>query len=181
LTGVFQLRPTFNKSQKINTDIVIIEISNYDIERIGSWPFERLFHANLIEALKLAGAKMVIFDVLFTEPSSKENDDAMADAMKEAGSVYLPFLVEYDKEKVKGVLNPIPLFKESSKGTGFLDVIPDKDGVVRRVPLVIKHGDKYYRHFSFQIVCDYLKVKDEDIIIEPGKRILLKKFCKRRY
>jgi len=49
----FKIRPTPEISDKIS----IIEISDDSIKAIGSWPFDRIYHAGLVKALKYAGAK----------------------------------------------------------------------------------------------------------------------------
>jgi len=173
----FQLRPTFNKSQKINPDIVIIEISNYDIERIGSWPFKRLFHANLIEALKLAGAKMAIFDILFSEPSAF--DSQLVSATADYGRVYYPysFIIDYTKSGEitadcrEGVI--IKKLKDVCVGSGHINIIPDIDGKFRKIPLYIKDKDEYYPQLTLSAVKDYFEVKDEDIIFDKGNYIKL--------
>jgi CHASE2 domain-containing sensor protein len=173
----FQLRPTFNKSQKINPDIVIIEISNYDIERIGSWPFERLYHANLIEALKVAGAKMAIFDILFTEPSAF--DSQLISATANYGKVYYPysFIIDYTKrgevtaDCQEGVI--IKSLSEAAAGSGHINIIPDIDGKYRKIPLYIKDNDKYYPQLTLSAVKDYYKVLDKDVTFSHGNYIEL--------
>lgn len=53
----------------------------------------RAVHARLVRRLKAAGAKAVIFDVVFADPSKERPSDdlAFAAACREAGNVFLPF------------------------------------------------------------------------------------------
>ena len=62
---------------------------------VGRWPWPRLAHATLLDFLARAPAKLVVYDVLFTEPDLRrftigeeewtgaESDQALADAISE--------------------------------------------------------------------------------------------------
>jgi len=65
-------------------------------------------------------------------------------------------------------------FAESSKGLGFLSLRIDPDGVFRRAPLLVRYEDAVYPSFPFRAVCDYLQVTPENIILRPGKEVVLK-------
>ncbi len=62
-----------------------------------------------------------------------------------------------------------------SKGLGFINLSPDPDGVLRRVPLLVRYRGGFYPSLPFRVVCDYLGVSPRQIIVKPGKAILLKK------
>ena len=50
------------------------------------WPFPRSFHARAIDRLSEAGAKVVAYDVQFTEPSAtRDEDNALIDAVDARG------------------------------------------------------------------------------------------------
>ena len=68
----YRIRP---KQPQINHNIVIIQISDDSIEKIGSWPFDRKYHALLVKALSHGGAKEIIFDIFFSE--KKEGDSEL--------------------------------------------------------------------------------------------------------
>jgi adenylate cyclase len=73
--------------------------------------------------------------------------------------------------------NPLITFRslsEVSKGLGFINVQPDRDGVFRRIPLLVRYNSSYYPSFSFRGICDYLDVAPDNIIVSPGKFIRLK-------
>ena len=62
-----------------------------------------------------------------------------------------------------------------SRGLGFLNIQPDRDGVFRRMPLLVKYGDAFYPSLPFRVICDYLNVSPDNIFVDPGKHIILKK------
>ena len=73
--------------------------------------------------------------------------------------------------------NPLitfPFLASASMGLGYLNLKSDRDGVFRRLPLLVRYQDTFYPSFSFRAICDYLKVSPQDIIVKPGKTITLK-------
>ncbi len=88
-----------------SADIVLVSIDDDSVRRmaslVGRWPWPRLTHATLIDFLARSPAKLVVYDVLFTEPDNRrftvgeeewtgaESDQALADAMAKAGNVVL--------------------------------------------------------------------------------------------
>jgi adenylate cyclase len=70
--------------------------------------------------------------------------------------------------------NPFITFPElsaASKGLGFINLEHDRDGVFRRVPLLVRYEGAFYPSFAFRTVCDYLNVPPERILVNPGKTI----------
>jgi adenylate cyclase len=73
--------------------------------------------------------------------------------------------------------NPISTFAafaSTSRGLGYLNVQPDKDGVFRKAPLLIRYEDGFYPSFPFHAICDYLHVPPEHIVLRPGTSITLR-------
>jgi adenylate cyclase len=73
--------------------------------------------------------------------------------------------------------NPLITFPELaavSSGLGFINLFSDKDGVFRKVPLLLQCGDGYYPSLPFLAVCKYLSVSPGQITIKPGEEITLK-------
>ncbi|MCP4690921.1 MAG: adenylate/guanylate cyclase domain-containing protein [Desulfobacterales bacterium] len=67
-----------------------------------------------------------------------------------------------------------PALSNAARGTGYLNIMEDEDGVFRRTALLFRYGDLFYPSFVFRAVCDYLGVPPERIIVTPGKHIVLK-------
>ena len=61
-----------------------------------------------------------------------------------------------------------------SKGTGFLNLTPDPDDIIRRLPLLIRYRGAVYPSLSLRALCDYLKVSPEQVVVTPGKSITLR-------
>ncbi len=62
---------------------------------------------------------------------------------------------------------------KASRGIGFISVQPDRDGVFRRVPLLVRYGKKFYPSMPMRLLCDYLHVLPEQIRVDGGKNITL--------
>jgi len=67
-----------------------------------------------------------------------------------------------------------PHLASISRGVGYLSLKIDRDGVFRRLPLLIRYGDGFYPSFAFRGVCDYLSVLPENVLVKPGESIVLK-------
>jgi CHASE2 domain-containing sensor protein len=65
--------------------IVVVGIDSETLTEIGLWPFRRSIHAKLIDRLHKAGAKQIVYDVQFTEPTKPKEDLALYDAVDRAG------------------------------------------------------------------------------------------------
>jgi signal transduction histidine kinase/ActR/RegA family two-component response regulator len=122
--------------------------------KLGSWPYDREVYALVTEYLLRAGALVVAYDVLFSDP--RKGDDAFAQALDERvvlGAAALPYSFERDAAyrkqleakawggeartalPVSDLTLPRPALTARA-GVGVINVRPDGDGIVRRVPLV---------------------------------------------
>jgi adenylate cyclase len=73
--------------------------------------------------------------------------------------------------------NPLATYAEladASRGLGSLSVKFDPDGVLRRVPLLVRYDDGFYPLLPLRVACDYLEVPPGKIILKPGRSIILK-------
>ena len=73
--------------------------------------------------------------------------------------------------------NPLATYADladASRGLGSLSVKFDPDGVLRRVPLLVRYDDGFYPLLPLRVACDYLQVPPEKIILRPGGSIILK-------
>src|SRR5689334_12073693 len=61
---------------------IIVAIDEPSFAEFGQWPWRRDLHARLIEQLRAAGAKAIVLDLVFAEPSAyPEADLALENAM----------------------------------------------------------------------------------------------------
>ncbi|HET9804229.1 MAG TPA: adenylate/guanylate cyclase domain-containing protein, partial [Candidatus Acidoferrum sp.] len=62
----FRIRPA--SATPIDPNIVIVDIDQKSQEVLGKWPFSRANFAEMLDVLKVDGAKVVAFDVTFDKP-----------------------------------------------------------------------------------------------------------------
>ena len=75
---------------KSSLPITIVGIDEPSFAQIGKqWPWPRRMHGELLEQLNRAGALVVAFDILLSEPSNDEDDRLFAGAIAKAGNVVL--------------------------------------------------------------------------------------------
>jgi len=86
-------------------DIVIVEIDQDSIEHVYThinyrWPWPRIFYGTMIDFISGAGAKAIVFDILFSEPdierdiSGAESDAALVDATARSGRVIHTYVLK---------------------------------------------------------------------------------------
>ncbi len=74
----------------------------------------------------------------------------------------------------KAIVYPISELMASSKNFGFVNRFTDLDGTIRRVRLVQVHDGRVYFNLALSMLIDICSVKKENIVINPGKNIILK-------
>ena len=175
-----------------SSNIVIAAIDDESLDTYGRWAeWPRSLHAQAIENLSQAGALVIGFDVLFCDESA--DDPILAQAMTEAGNVALPVagtqpVSPLDSEiTYQRFLLPTETLYTASSTIGHANVVPDGDGVMRNLPLVVSDpaGERYpafvlavlYTFFGKPLPDDYeatdgtLHLLDRDIPVDGEKQM----------
>jgi adenylate cyclase len=164
--------------------IVIVAIDDSslaELGRISSWP--RSLHARLINILSASGARIIAFDILFSEPSP--DDEELAEAIRKSGNVILARADITGPGQVGGGENarPLPELEESALATGHAFMVPDDDGVVRKLPVILPQGDQYEPSLALTAVAKYLRrpqvfdsPPDEEHLTMAGREIPLQSY-----
>jgi adenylate cyclase len=157
-------------SQLPSPNIVIAGIDDNTLDTYGRWAdWPRSLHAQAIDNLSQAGAKVIGFDVIFADSSS--DDELLATTMVEADNVVLAAvgtqLVSPTRAEVTydNFILPIDSLERAASNIGHANVIPDGDGTVRRLPLIVKSSSGQvhpslalavlYRHFAMTLPQEY--------------------------
>lgn len=122
--------------------VIIVAIDQPSLTALGRWPWPRSVHARMVDRLNEAGAKTIVYDVLFVEPG--EGDDALAAVMAKRRSTFLPMLIERPGRNgaAEDRIMPIASLAADAAGVGSAPVLFDDDGVVRRVALSMVGDDR---------------------------------------
>lgn len=152
-------------------ELVIVAIDEPSFAEIAKqWPWPRSVHARLIEQLNKAGARVIGFDVLFSEPSDDPAEDqALERAIRETGNVVLVSdraVIDDPLFRYMTPVDPIPGFKETAE-VGVTTLRIDPDGTVRRARLLTPDD---LPSFPVQIARRYLAHRtDQERGIQPLK------------
>lgn len=128
-----------SKYFKTSDDFCYIGIDQNSInsatqEKNWGWPWPRKSYAKIVDFLNKGGAKAMIFDIFFTEPSvfGSEDDKIFAESCKNANNVVQVFHQVTNSKNQTKTLFPIEELKNSAKILGNITSSMDKDGVIRR-------------------------------------------------
>jgi len=147
-----------------DSPIVLVAISETaDDEIPEKWPWPVDLHSRLVENLNRAGAKAILFDVLFTQPDiyNPANDSLFAKTLENYDNVVLAGDVVRETRMLSEQpipVFPIPLFREANTNeVGFVNTTPYADGVIRSYPLAKLYQEQVY----FMLGLEGLRVYQE--------------------
>ncbi|MDI3280620.1 MAG: adenylate/guanylate cyclase domain-containing protein [Bacillota bacterium] len=142
--------------------VAVVAVDDATLARLGSWPLPRRLHAQLIERLRAAGARAIAFDLILSEPNPADpaGDAALVAAVRRAGNVVFPL---YSPTKVRPagkvlfqlgpeVYTPFPALRAAAAGLGHILVVPEADGVIRRLPLAVAWEDRVIPALSLALL-----------------------------
>ena len=159
-----------SEQKEISTDIHVVSIDEKAIEKYGQWPWNRNVLADVIVQLREKGAGTIVIPILFSEYDRLGGDDALVNTMYQNGVVIaqtgtnqinknavprgvakigdpIPWLFEWG-----GMLGPIKEFGQYADGVGVTNTAPEVDGVVRRIPLLMRIGQEAYPAIALETI-----------------------------
>ena len=158
------------EEKELSKDIGIVTIDEKSIEKYGQWPWSRDVIAEVITDLRKAGAGVIMIPILFSEEDRLGGDDILSQTLIDNGVVIaqvgtsqinknsvprgvakignpLPYLFEWD-----GMLGPIQKLGQNANGVGVINTAPEIDGVVRRIPLIMRIGQDTYPTMAVEVI-----------------------------
>lgn len=138
------------------------------------------------EAMKNNGTVIISYTFSEDKPTpdevEKQKSRTFIDAKKRfesLASIPVPKGREKEFEKLAdpssaAITFPIIEFLQTSKNFGFVNRYTDIDGTIRRVRLVQVFNGRIYFNLALMMLIDTCGVKKENIVISPGKNIILK-------
>ena len=158
------------EEKQVSQDIGIVTIDEEAIEKYGQWPWSRDVLAKIIYDLRRDGTGVIMIPILFSEEDRLGGDDILANTLIDNGVVIaqvgtsqinknsvprgvakignpLPYLFEWD-----GMLGPISKLGQNANGVGVINTAPEIDGVVRRIPLIMRIGEETYPTMAVEVI-----------------------------
>jgi len=141
--------------------IILYDIGEEFLRNHGQWPPKRTVIAQLVADLYNQGARLVVLNILFAEEDRLGGDDDFISVLKQVpvvGTQVASVRGRDDEATPRGLSysgNPFPyLFSfpgavkntpeisAALAGIGMVSTVPEVDGVVRRMPLFVRVGEK---------------------------------------
>ena len=151
-------------------DVVIVELDESAVEQFGQWPWPRNVLADIVWKLRENGAGIIVMPILFSEPdphgkdmefiqniagngviiaqvgTTQTNKNAVPRGVAKIGDP-MPWLFEWP-----GMLGPIELLGINADGVGVINIAPEVDGVVRRMPTIMRVGEETYPAMAVETI-----------------------------
>jgi len=161
-----------SKPVTTNEDVVIVEVSDKTLEKLGQWPLDRKIFADKIMQLREYGAGLIVMPILFSEPDRSGHDKELADAIGTGGVVIAqtPTNQNQKPDAVRrgfaaigdnptayayswnGAVSPIKILADAASGVGIIASTPEVDGVVRRMPMVVNINGQLYPSLPLETI-----------------------------
>jgi len=174
--GIFQGQLFFSIAQKFQdfflltsekpaNDILIIKIDDKSLDKLGVFPWPRSAHAQMIKLLDAVKPKVIGYDVAFFEHSDNLAEDTqLSNAMKTAITpIVLPQeLHRIENGRSNSQSSPLADFLGPNVFTGFINIFPDQDLLIRHFPTTVLFNNKYVSSFAEVIIA---QLKDRQLPI----------------
>jgi adenylate cyclase len=131
-------RFNFRGNQTPSPDVAVVAVDDRTFNQLElQWPFPRSVHGELIDRLSADGAKTIVYDVQFTEPTTFREDNALVEAVAgatRAGAGVVLATEEVGRGGSTRIFGGDEVLREVGARAGNSVATPDADGVLRRFP-----------------------------------------------
>lgn len=166
----------FDTLLTLDDPVVSETVALYDIDEAqlairGQWPWPREDLAWLSYQLRAQGAAAVVYTVLFPEVDRFGGDEAFAESMNFIPTVLAATTtVQTDRQEgwhigvatmgpvmdhalaYPGIVPNVPILQEHAAGTGVVSTTAEVDGLVRRVPMLVRVGEALYPALGLDVL-----------------------------
>lgn len=135
-------------STRPQPQIAIIAIDKKSLDEIGTFPWSRAIHAQLLQRLAQAPPRVIAFDIVFAPPTAE--DASFASALAQAGNAIV-VATAADESGIMLQPDALPVFSQivlpdrpiaqSASGIGHRIIFPDADKLTRQIPTAIQAGE----------------------------------------
>ncbi|HWR97650.1 MAG TPA: CHASE2 domain-containing protein [Candidatus Methanoperedens sp.] len=174
------LRYRLRGPRTVQSPVGVVFIGDDSVAAYGRWPWSWEYHALLVDALRRAGARLVLFDVLFSEAPSPADAWLLAAAARQAGNVHLisSFTGDGLKTPAAGagerlltgseLTEPLPVLRAAVAGIGHANAVRDPDGATRRIPIAVRRGGALYPSAALRASAAALGAREDAIRVTAG-------------
>ena len=157
--------------KKESEEIVIVNFGEKSVEQFGQWPFDRRDIAKTIDKLKEQGASVIVAPILFSEKDRAGGDNELTKVLDGVVLAQTPTTQNSKPDSVRrgfaaigpvdpasyvyrwaGGLRPLQQHAEAASGVGVVATVPELDGVVRRMPLLVNIASGLYPSIPLETI-----------------------------
>jgi adenylate cyclase len=153
------------------TGVHVVNIDERTLERYGQFPFGRDRYADIIRDLYARGAGLVVFNILTPDRDRMGRDTAYVAALEKYPTVLPSIGATQGRNEPRqpgsavigpygldqfvtypGIIANIPAVESAAAGVGITNTLPEIDGVVRRMPMVVAVNDRLYPSLPMEVM-----------------------------
>jgi adenylate cyclase len=157
--------------EKQSDEIVIVNFGEKSVEKFGQWPFDRKDIAETIQKLRTHGAGVIVAPILFSEKDRAGHDEYLTKVLEGVVLAQVPTTQNSRPDSVRrgfaaigpidpitsvyrwrGGLRPLEQYASVADGVGVVATVPEVDGVVRRIPLVVSIANNLYPSLALESI-----------------------------
>ena len=184
----------------------------YILDNYGEWPLPRDIYAKIVNYLEQQSPRSVVFDLMFVKSLKSVNaaDLALIDTFKKYNNLYTSMNFDNQSEDLRtppqlpskltfNITNNSKInfsdltyincrkilqgIIDTTSNIGIINVSRSDDGILRKMPVVVKYQDAFYPQLALRVGLDYLGEtqnsfeidKHSDFVISPERKIFLDK------
>jgi adenylate cyclase len=153
------------------TGVHVVNIDEKALEQYGQFPFARNVYAGIIRDLYSRNAGLVVFNVLTPDRDRMGRDTAYVAALQKYPTVLPSIGSTQDRNEPRqpgsvtigpygldtfvtysGIIANIPPVESAAAGVGITNTLPEIDGVVRRMPMVVAVDGRLYPSLAMEVM-----------------------------
>lgn len=184
----------------------------YILDNYGEWPLPRDIYAKIVNYLEQQSPRSVVFDLMFVKSLKSVNaaDLALIDTFKKYNNLYTSMNFDNQSEDLRtppqlpskltfNITNNSKInfsdltyincrkilqgIIDTTSNIGIINVSRSDDGILRKMPVVVKYQNAFYPQLALKVGLDYLGEtqnsfeidKHSDFVISPERKIFLDK------
>lgn len=157
----------------------------YILDNYGEWPLPRDTYAEIIDYLEQQNPSSIVFDLMFVKSMKSANkaDEALINSFKKYNNLFTsmnfdnqsedlrepPQLpdkltlniennskIDFDQLTFSNCRKILQGIIDATSNIGIINVSRSDDGILRKMPLVVKYKDKYYPQLALKVGLNYL-------------------------
>ncbi len=192
-----------NVSDKIVIIAIDDATYEYILDKYGEWPLPRSIYAELVDYIEKQQPQSIAFDLMFVKSmkSNAVADKKLIDMMQKYDNVFVSMNLDDQSHDLRTppnlpdslsirVDNKSPNVDFSSQtytncrkildgilyhtsNIGMINVTRAEDGILRKMPVLVKYQGKYYPQLGLKVGMHYLGLDPKKLVIDSNSNLIL--------